>query len=145
MNEDIELLECLYRNSEMSLNNLKELMNDLEEKDNKIKKAIENEIKEYQSYVSKSEEIIKQNDFKLKEEGPLTKMMASRGIKKEVESDNSDSSIAHMLIQGITMAVTDIESKIKDYKEDVNKDILDLANNYLKYQEHEIEKLKEFL
>ena len=30
------------------------------------------------------------------------------GIKKEVNSDNSDASIAHMLTQGITMGVLNI-------------------------------------
>lgn len=67
------------------------------------------------------------------------------GIKKEVNSDNSDASIAHMLTQGITMGVVDMETKIDNYKEVVNEDILSLAKEFLKFQQEEIEKLKEYM
>lgn len=41
-------------------------------------------------------------------------MAASMGIGKEVRSDNSDSSIADMLIKGISMGTLDMQKKIAE-------------------------------
>ena len=67
------------------------------------------------------------------------------GIKKEVSKDNSDSSIAHMLTEGITMGIVDMETKLKNYKNTVDKKIYNLGKDFLKFQQEEIEKLKEFM
>ena len=63
----------------------------------------------------------------------------------EIKKDNSDAAIAHMLIEGFTMGVVDIESKIKNLDKKVDKDILDIANKYLKFQQEEIDKFKKYL
>lgn len=75
----------------------------------------------------------------------MAHMGASMGIKKEVKCDNSDAALAHMIIEGLTMGVVDISSKINNYKNEVDKDILNLSKSFLKFQEDEIEKLKTFL
>ena len=72
-------------------------------------------------------------------------MSASMGIKMETMKDNSDANIAQMLIQGITMGTVEIESKIENYKNVVNKSNLALAKKYLKTLYKQIEELKKFL
>ncbi len=72
-------------------------------------------------------------------------MGAKMGIKKEVKSDNSDAAIADMLIKGISMGSIDIEKRITNYKEVVNKKYLDFASEFLKFQQKTIEELKTFL
>ena len=67
------------------------------------------------------------------------------GIKKEVKKDNSDSAIAHMLTEGIAMGVVDMETKLKNYKDTVDKKIYNLGKEFLKFQQGEIEKLKEYM
>ena len=67
------------------------------------------------------------------------------GIKKEVNSDNSDSSIADMLIKGVSMGSIDMDKKINDYKEDVGKDELKFAKDFYKFQQDVITNLKKFL
>ena len=71
--------------------------------------------------------------------------MSSMGISHEVKSDNSDASISHMLTEGITMGIVDMETKIKNYKDKVEKDIMKLAKEFLKFQQDELEKLKEYM
>lgn len=75
----------------------------------------------------------------------MSKMMANVEIKKEVKNDNSDSSIASMLIQGISMGSLDMEEKINAYDKDVNKEQLNFAKKFLKFQEKAISDLKTFL
>ena len=63
----------------------------------------------------------------------------------EVIKDNSDSRVADMLIQGLTMGVLNITKNIDKYKGEVNKDILSIAKDFKKHQEESIEKLKIYL
>lgn len=145
MNENLELLEYIYKNAEMGSFTLTKLIEYLNGKENKIKKVVEDEIKGYEKYLEDSKKLIEKHDYDLKENGLMAKMGATMGIKKETMVDNSDASIAHMIIEGLTMGVVDISSKINNYKEDADKKILNLAKSFLKFQEDEIEKLKTFL
>ena len=72
-------------------------------------------------------------------------MMAKMGISKEVKSDNSDSAIADLLIKGISMGSIDMEKKIEQYKDEVSNNELELAREFLKFQEKTIDKLKDYL
>lgn len=123
MKEKNELLLHVYKDSDMSVTTLTELLEDLKEKDNKIKSVVEDLLKEYQSFLNRSKECLEKENIPLETEGIMTKMMANMGVSKEVKSDNSDASIADMLIKGISMGSIDMEKKIGDYKKEVEKKI----------------------
>jgi len=135
--ENFELLEHIYQDSEMSCFSISDLLERLKEKDNKIKKDLEDILHKY--------EYFKEKTYKILKESSMVKWMAKTGIKKEVKSDNSDSSIADMLIKGISSGSIDMEKKISDYKDDVDKKYLDIAKDFLKFQEDSIEALKKYL
>ena len=145
MDENIELLEYIYKNSEMGVFTIKTLLKDLKTQENKIKKLADDEMKEYNKFQDESRKLIIKHGYELKTSGIMAKMGSSIGIKKEVKKDNSDSAIAHMLTEGITMGIVDMETKLKNYKDSVDKKIYDLGKEFLKFQQCEIEKLKEFM
>lgn len=145
MDENLELLEYIYQNAEMGVFTLTKLLTLINEKENKIKKIVGEELRKYEMYLKESKKLIKKNKLDAKPNKMMNKMGASMGIKMEVKKDNSDASIAHMLTEGFTMGIVDITSKIDNYKDTVSKDILKLAKEYLKYQQGEIEVLKEYL
>ncbi len=145
MNENLELLQYLYQSSEMGVLSLTNLLKELNDKENKLKKIISDELTIYEKYFRESKKILKKNKGKIKSNSLMVKIMSKQGIKKEVSDDNSDASIAHMLIQGLTMGVVDIETKINNYGDAIDKDINKLASDYLKFQQDEIEKLKKYL
>ena len=145
MDENLELLEYIYKNAEMGAFSLTTLIDLLNGKENKIKKTVEEEIKGYEKYLKESKRLIEKSKYELKETGMMAKMGSSMGIKKETKCDNSDAAIAHMIIEGLTMGVVDISSKINNYKGSADKKIINLAADFLKFQEDEIEKLKSFL
>lgn len=145
MNENIELLEYIYQNADMGVFTLTKLINEINDKENKIKKVVEEQLKGYEKYLKESKDLLKENDFELKSNGIMSKMGAAMGIKKETDCDNSDAKIAQMLTQGITMGIVDISSKIENYKDSADKKILNLSKEFLQFQEEQIEVLKEFL
>ena len=145
MKEKNELLLHVYKDCDMSVTTLTELLDDLKEKDNKIKGVVEDLLKEYQSFLNRSKECLEKENVPLETEGVMTKMMANMGVSKEVKHDNSDSSIADLLIKGISMGSIDMEKKLEDYKKEVEKGDLKFAKEFLKFQQNAIDKLKKFL
>lgn len=145
MDQKNELLEYIYRDAEMSCFSLTELLKDLNGKDNKIKKTVENILKGYERYLSESEEKLKEANVELKQTSPMARMASSMGVKQEVKKDNSDASIADMLIKGISMGTLDMEKRINNYKEDIDKATLRLAKDFYQFQQDNLESLKRYL
>ena len=145
MKEELELLKHVYEDARMGSYTTEKLLKDLKEKDNKIKGFVEDILKQYQEFEEKAKKELEKSKVKIEDIPLLPKMMSSMGIKKEVKNDNSDSSIADMLIEGISMGTTKIEKKIKDYKKEVDKTELKIAKDFLKFQEKTIEELKKYL
>lgn len=145
MEEKFELLEQVHHDTSMAVYTIEKLIAKLKDKDNKIKSYLEEILKEYQNYQEETQKILKENNKEISNPSIMSKVGSSMGISKEVKEDNSDSSIADMLIQGVSMGSIEIEKKLKEYEKDIDKEHKKLARKYLKFQEKTIEKLKEYL
>lgn len=145
MNENMELLNFVYENAEMGVHTLNNLSDILRNKDNKIKGLIEDELKEYNNFLKESEKLLKKNKLEPKKTNLMDKFSSKMGIAMETMKDNSDPAIASMVIEGLTMGIVEMQTKIENYKKIVDKKILKLSNKFVKFQEEEIEKLKTFM
>lgn len=143
--EECELLQHIYKDASMGCFTLTKLLEDLKEKDNKLKGPIENILKEYEEFANTSKDLLEEKQIIPQGENMMAKMGASMGIKKEVKADNSDASIAQMLIQGISMGSLETEKKLGVYKNDVDKEHKKLAEKFLHFQEKTIDELKKYL
>lgn len=72
-------------------------------------------------------------------------MGAYLGINMEIMKDNSDSRIADMLIQGMTMGVLNVSKKLDNYKDRIDKELIKLGEEIKEYQQKSIDKLKVYL
>lgn len=144
MDESLELLQYTYECAEMGKQSCEKLLKILKEKDNKIKKVLESELKEYESFYKESNKLLKKNKVE-----PKTKLfaslMANISMQMEVAKDNSDSKIADLLVRGMTMGIIELQKRLDHFEGEVNKDIHKLAKSLLKFQEENIEVLKEYL
>jgi hypothetical protein len=145
MDENLELLEYIYKDANMGTETVTTLIKTIHDKDNKIKKDIEDVLKNYEKYVKKTKKLIEKHKLKVKEESAASKMGAWMGIKTELIKDNSDARIADMLIKGLTMGVIDVSKKIDNFKGDVDNDIIKLASEFKDFQNDSINKLKNYL
>lgn len=145
MDENCELLESIYKDAAMATYTLEELLKKLNGKDNKIIKPCEDILKGYERYRDETKEKLLKLDSELKEESIMSKIGAKMGIMKEVITDNSDASIADMLIKGISTGSIDTEKKIGAYKENVDKDNIKWAKDFYRFQQDNIKALKKFL
>ena len=145
MNENTEVLEYIYKNAKMGAESVTTLINTIHNKDNKLKAVVEEQLKKYEKFVKDSEKILKKQKADFKEYNPMAKMSSWMGIKMEMLKDNSDSRVASMLIQGLTMGVIEMEKKIQEYDKKVDKDVLKIAKDFKDFQQDSIEKLKVYL
>lgn len=145
MKENNELILHIYQDAEMACFTIEKLIKDIKEKNNKIKRCVEDILHEYQEWKQKSKKILQKENAEISENPLIAKIMAGSSIKKEVSNDNSDSAIADMLIKGISMGSIDMEKKIHAYDKEVNREDLNMGKEFLKFQEKTIEKLKQYL
>lgn len=145
MNENEEILEYIYQTSNMGYQSTKDLIDSLKGKDNKIKKLVEEIEKNYEKYAKETEKLLNKKDLKAKPVGMMAKAMSKMSVNKEMISDNSDSNIADMLIQGLTMGNLELSKHIDNYEKTADKKIINLAKSLRKFGEEYIKKLKEYL
>ncbi len=145
MNENLELLEYIYECAEMGMKSCEKLLKLLKEKDNKIKKLLESNLKEYENFYKESEKLIKKNKINPKPIGIFASLIANITMQIEVSKDNSDSKIADLLIRGMTMGVLDIHKRLDHFEGEVDKNIHKLASSLLKFQEESIQAFKAYL
>ncbi|MBR3229215.1 MAG: hypothetical protein IKF91_00135 [Bacilli bacterium] len=145
MNESIEMLEYIHKAANIGRISAENLLKELKEKDNKIKKTLEEINKEYEHFEKETEKILKKNKKEPKNAGIMMDIMNKMGIKKEVKSDNSDPSIASTLIEGITMGNLEIEKRLNNFEKEIDKKTQKIGKEFKQFGEKYIEKLKLFL
>ena len=145
MNRQCELIEKIYKDASMGRYSTEKLLENLKGKDNKITGVVESIFKEYSSFEQSAKESLLAKDLKPEKEGNFTKMMSSMGIFKEVLNDNSDSSIADLLIQGLSMGEIEMKKRVENASDDIDKDDLKLAKDFLKFQKDAQKDLKKYL
>ncbi len=145
MDETNELLEVVYQDSFMASKNLEILLEQIKYKDNKIKSDVENILKEYEKYLKEAKKSMKNHKVKPKKVNTFALMGAKMKMKKDVKNDNSDSKISDIIIQGLVMGIIDINKRIDNYKGEVERNVLDLCNRLLTFQQESVDKLKSYL
>lgn len=145
MNENNEILECIYKAANIGRISAENLLKALKDKDNKIKEIIEEINKQYEKYEKESSKLLKKNKVEPKGTNVMMDMINKMEIKKEVKNDNSDSSIASTLIEGLTMGNIEMEKRISSYENKIDKKNINIAKNFKIFGEEYIEKLKKYL
>ena len=112
MKDKNELLEYIYQTTDLGKKGYIHLLQALEDKDNKIKKDIEKQLEGYEKLKKETEQKLKENKIKPKDKGLFIELMNKMGVNMNVMMDNSDSKIAEIIIQGLTMGIIEMEKQI---------------------------------
>ena len=149
MSSQDELILYLCENVKMGLSSTTKLIKILKDKDNKIKKVLESYLKTYEHYLKKTKDLKQKYNVKTTKNKFMQKLMANTMMEEEIKRDNSDSKIANILIRGFTMGEIDLEKRIKDFVNNLDKkeksDILDLAKEIHAFNKNSIVELKDYL
>ena len=145
MEEKYKLLDQIHHDSSMAAYTIKVLLNQLDEKDNKITPYLKEIQQKYITFETESKNILEKLGLESKDPSLVSKMGSTMAIDKEVKDDNSDASIADMMIQGVNMGLNKIVKRLKDYDKELDKEHKKLARDFLNFQESVLDNLKSYL
>lgn len=143
MNQNAELLNFIYQNSEMGIETLNQIIEIVENPS--LSRQLESQRSAYKQIHEKSKEMLNENGYDEKAISTLEKISAYIMINLKTLTDKSDTHIAEMLIQGSNMGIIDAAKKINEYEDSAEKNIISLMKKLKKFEEENAEKLKAYL
>lgn len=143
MSADAELLNFIYQNSQMGVGTLNQLLPMIGNE--AFKKQIEAQLREYTQIHEEAKEMLNCHGYDEKGIGTLEKVMTYLMVDMKTMMDKSSAHIAEMLIQGSNMGIIDAVKRVHQYEHDAEKDVVALMKRLLKFEENNVERLKQVL
>lgn len=143
MNGNAELLNFIYQNSQMGVDTLEQLIPMTEEEN--FKERLEMQYKGYGAFHNEAANMLNVRGYDEKGLSAFEKIRTYLMINMQTLTDTSASHIAEMLIFGSNMGIVDAIKKVRQYKGDVEPDILALMERLKYFEENNVEQLKAFL
>ena len=140
--KDEEVLAEIYRNCQLALQSISNILPEAE--DEEIKKEMESEHEGYEKISGKASVIAKNRGIELKEPNPMKKMMMWGSIKMNTLTDNSRAHIADMMVQGTVMGITALRKTAGELVGVCDERILSLLNEMIKSEEEFEKKWKSY-
>ncbi|MDE7181742.1 MAG: hypothetical protein K2O41_01740 [Clostridia bacterium] len=140
---DSEILAEIYRNAQLALTSISDIMPEVE--DGGIREEIMREHEEYEKICSKAAKLALKYDVDLKEPNPIKKAMMWSAIKMGAASDNSSQNIAQMMIRGTVNGITSLKTSLTDGGDKLDPEVKKLLNELISVEEGFEKKLKRFL
>ena len=140
---DREILAEIYRNAQLAITSISDIMPAVGEGD--IREEIMREHEEYEKICSKAAKIALKYDVDLKEPNPIKKAMMWSAIKMGAANDNSSQNIAQMMIRGTVTGITSLKSSLTDGGSKLDPEVKKLLTELISIEEGFEKKLKKFL
>ena len=81
-----------------------------------------------------------------KEEGMFVKMSAKAGVAMNMMRDSTSSHVAEMMIEGLSMGITDTTKRSRQAEEDgCDPEVIKLASDLISFQENSVDIMKKYL
>ena len=142
MNNDLEFLNFISKNSEMGFSSIKDLIDEVD--DEEFRKILKKQQEKYEEIYNEASELIDNYDEEQKGVTGMEKFTSYIMIKMNLLTDKSINHIAEMMIKGSNMGIIDIRKKLNTYN-DIDKKVNKLGEKLLETEENNIEELKPFL
>ncbi len=143
LKSDSEILAEIYRNAQLGLVSIADILPEVE--DERIKEELLREHEEYERICSEAASLATRYDLDLKEPSTVKKAMMWSAIKMGTASDNSAQNIAQMMIKGTVTGLTSLKTSLTDGEKIMDADIKKLLTDLIALEEDFEKKLKSFL
>ena len=140
--QEIQVLSEVYEGCQIGIEALDEILPKI--KDGKLLKELNGHQKDLKELQEEIYQMVRESNEELEESGKLKEMMLKGSTKLNLMVDDTMSHIAEMLIQGGTMGVITAR-KILNQAEQVDGDVKKIAEKFIRLEENNNEKMKEYL
>ena len=142
MKENKNVLDELNKGCTMGMNAIEAILDKVEDK--KFKNVLKDEYKKYKKIHQKIEDKYHEfSDENPTETNALNKAMIWSMLNIKTIADTSNSKLSEILLQGTNMGI--IEGRKLINNKDMDKDIKNISEEFIKMQEESVETLKEYL
>lgn len=142
MNGNTEMLNFVYQNSQMGVDTIEQLLGIVE--DDNFKKYLESQFNEYKQIHQAAKDALNENGIDEKGISTWEKIRTYLMINMQTLTDKTSSHISEMLIIGSNMGIIDAIKNLKKY-DDAEPSIVSLMEKLLKFEEDNVQQLKQFL
>jgi hypothetical protein len=140
---DSEVLAEIYRNAQLGLESISDILPEIE--DEKIKEEIMREHEEYERICSEAAELAHRKGIEVKEPNSMKKAMMWSAIKMNTAADSSAQHIAQMMIKGTITGLTSLKTSLSDGEKTMDSEIKALLSDLIRLEEGFEKKLKGYL
>ena len=142
MSEEVEFLNYIYKNAEMGVIGINDVIGKVSNE--KFEKLLNSEKDEYSEICKEALDILKKYGKQNEEVGTMAKMSSKMMAEMSLMKDDSDNTVAKMMLEGSNKGIIEISEKINAYQCD-DAEILVLANKLKATLEKNIDDLKKYL
>lgn len=138
-----EALAEMYRNAELALVSISDILPAVKDED--VKNELYRQHEAYENFSARASQLAQDRGVEVKEPNPMKKMMMWSSIKMSTLSDDSPSHIAEMMVQGTVMGITALKRTAGEVLFDENEDVGALLSDMIKTEEEFEKRWKEYL
>ncbi len=139
---DGEVLAEIYRNAQLALQSISDILPEID--DVGIKEEVMREHEEYEHISGRAAQLAQKFNMEIKEPSPVKKAMMWSAIKMNTVADNSSQHIAQMMIKGTVTGITSLKTTLTDAGE-LDGEIRELLTQLIALEEGFERRLKKFL
>ena len=140
--EDINALDEIHKGACMGIDAVNFVLDKVQSEE--LAEVLHNQHNQYKDIARRIEDIYpKYNDGEPHKTSMMNKAMTWYGIEMKTLTDNSDSKISELLLNGVNMGI--IEGRKILNKKNIDKEVNDIVDEYVKMQETAVEVLKDYL
>ncbi len=141
-NVDLDLLEKTYQNATIGITAIEGVLNKTPNQE--FNSALYQQLRDYQEIADKSKKQLQISGAEIKDNSFYEKAIMKGNVKMNTLLNSSQSHIAQMVIQGSTMGVTQM-TKLLHASENADGMCTDIAKEFVKKEENNIETMKKYL
>lgn len=141
-NTNLYVLNEVHKGAKMGMDSISTISEKISEPN--FKDNLSFQYNQYGDILDSVNEIYKKYGEIPQDDNPMTEAMSWMGIQMNTIKDKSNSHIADMLIQGTTMGIIE-GRKLLNQNPNIDEEVRQVLNTFVKMQENNVEKLKTFL
>ncbi|MDE6504378.1 MAG: hypothetical protein K2L42_00740 [Clostridia bacterium] len=141
--KDSEVLAEIYRNAQLALTSISDILPEID--DENIKQEIMREHEEYERICCEAASLAHKLNVELKDPSPVKKAMMWSAIKMGTANDNSAQNVAQMMIRGTVTGLTSLKTSLTDGGKYMDEEVKKLLTDLIDIEESFEQKLKTYL
>lgn len=142
MDQNITVLNEIHKGLVMGMESISVVSSKVG--DQAFKDVLDTQYKQYSSLLDRVNNTLQSSGAQGEDTSAMQKTMGWTSIQMSTMMDKSNSHIADMLITGTTMGIIK-GRKLYNQNPDMSQDVRQTLDDFVKEQEHQVEKLKEWL